>query len=76
MTDLNAHPQLAGLERSAKRRKNEMKDEDKEEAAKKLIKIMSDAVENDNRANSAKKPALSKLLLLGQVTKELRRIPI
>lgn len=53
-----------------------MKDEDKEEAAKKLIKIMSDAVENDNRANSAKKPALSKLLLLGQVTKELRRIPI
>ena len=42
-----------------------MKEEDKAEAAKKLIKIMRDAVVNDNQNNSGKKPALSKLLLLG-----------
>ena len=76
VTDLNAHPILAGLERSAKRRKMEMKTEDKNAAAKALIKLMTEAVMSDNDANSKKKPALNKLLLLSQVTKELRRIPI
>ena len=37
---------------------------------------MQDAVEKDNHANRNHKPALKKLLLLEEVTKELRRISI
>ena len=37
---------------------------------------MQDAVESDNENNASGKPALAKLLLLGDVTKELRRIAI
>jgi len=53
-----------------------MKHEDKEKEAKALINLMTEAAQDDNEANSKKKPALNKLLKLGQVTKELRRIPI
>ena len=37
---------------------------------------MQDAVEKDNKANEAGRPALKKLLMLEDVTKELRRIAI
>ena len=37
---------------------------------------MKTAVQEDNEANSSRKPALNKLLQLERVTKELRRIPI
>ena len=75
-SDLSAHPVLSGLERSAKRRKKDMKDEDKEALAKALRLLMAGAAQDDNQANSKKKPALNKLLKLSHVTKELRRIPI
>ena len=75
-SDLSAHPVLSGLERSAKRRKKDMKDEDKAAAATALRRLMAASAQDDNQANAKKKPALNKLLKLGQVTKELRRIPI
>lgn len=53
-----------------------MTDEELKKAAQQLISKMQDAVENDNENNASGKPALSKLLLLGDVTKELRRIAI
>jgi len=37
---------------------------------------MKEAVAQDNEANINRKPALRKLLLLDEITKELRRIPI
>lgn len=40
VTELSAHPTLAGLERSANRRKMEMKGEDKDSAARALRKLM------------------------------------
>lgn len=59
-----------------KRKKPEMTDEELKKAAQQLILKMQDAVENDNENNASGKPALAKLLLLGDVTKELRRIAI
>lgn len=53
-----------------------MTDEELKKAAQQLILKMQDAVENDNENNASGKPALAKLLLLGDVTKELRRIAI
>ena len=41
-----------------------------------LKQKMINAVKSDNESNAKKQPALKKLLLLEEVTKELRRIPI
>ena len=53
-----------------------MSEEELKKAAEQLIMKMQDAIENDNENNANGKPALAKLLLLGDVTKELRRIAI
>ena len=53
-----------------------MSDEELERAAKTLIIKMQDAVRKDNENNLNGKPALEKLMLLKEVTKELRRIAI
>ena len=48
----------------------------KKQTASSLIMTMLQTVEDDNKSNSQRKPALGKLLKLEEVTKQLRRIPI
>ena len=59
-----------------KRKKQEMSDEELQKAAKMLILKMQEAVSNDNESNKKGRPALEKMMLLKEVTKELRRIAI
>lgn len=59
-----------------KRKKQEMSEEELQKAAKMLIIKMQDAVQNDNESNKKGRPALEKMMLLKEVTKELRRIAI
>jgi transcription factor SPN1 len=73
---VTGHPTLDALARASKRRKIEMTDEERQQAAHDLITLMLDVVEQDNASNAKRKPALQKLLNLEHVTKELRRIPI
>lgn len=67
-TYVYGHPQ--------KRKKLEMSDDDLKKSACSLIRIMQDAVEKDNLSNELGRPALKKLLLLDQVTQDLRRCAI
>ena len=53
-----------------------MSEEELQKAAKNLILKMQDAVSNDNESNKKGRPALEKMMLLKEVTKELRRIAI
>ena len=73
--EANLHPAIAAL-KSSRKQKIEMTDDEREKAATALIIQMKTAVAEDNEANSNRKPALKKLLLLEEVTKSLRRIPI
>ena len=51
----------------------ELSDEQAEEIARALYDKMVKAFESDNKQNEAKKPALGKLILLDEVTRELRK---
>ena len=72
-SEAHEHP---AMKKTSRRMKNAMTEDEKQKAATELIVIMKNAVDKDNESNSNRKPALQKLLLLEQVTKELRRIPI
>ena len=47
-----------------------------EESANDLTKMMLDAVNSDNKSNSEKRPALAKTMLLDKVCGDLRKLPI
>lgn len=70
------HPTLLALEKSSRRRKTELTDDDKKAEAQQLIDAMQLAVRQDNKANSEQRPALQKLINLEQISKQIRRIPI
>jgi transcription factor SPN1 len=53
-----------------------MTDEEVEAMANKLALQMRDAVNEDNKANQNGRPALSKLMLVDQVTKDLRKLSV
>lgn len=53
-----------------------MSEDELKKSAQQLIRTMQDAVEKDNENNDKGRPALKKLLMLDQVTCELRRIAI
>ena len=44
--------------------------------ASNLLDKMNKAQEDDRKSNTASKPALQKLLMLDEVTRELRRLPV
>jgi hypothetical protein len=46
------------------------------EVADALLGKMNKAQEDDRKSNTAGKPALCKLLMLDEVTRELRRLPV
>lgn len=53
-----------------------MKEEEIDEMANNLAILMRDAVNQDNQANLEGKPALSKLMLVDRITKELRNLSV
>lgn len=67
---------LEKLKNPKKKKKIEMTDDEIEENARMLCDKMRDAVNEDNRANAEKRPALCKLMLLDKVTRDLRKIAV
>ena len=61
-----------------RRKKRPTADEEEEHKrqAQELIARMKDADENDREANRNKRPAIKKLIILEEIAKELRRLPI
>ena len=53
-----------------------MKEEEIDEVANGLAILMRDAVNEDNQANLQGKPALSKLMLVDKITKDLRNLSV
>lgn len=72
----SSHPLLAAMQKTQRRRKTELSEDERRQAAEALIKLMKTIVIEDNESNGQRKPALKKLLNLDKVTKELRRIPL
>ena len=60
----------------SKIKNKEITDEQICDLARLLANKMLDAVKEDNLSNSARKPALKKLLMLDEVCKELRKLAI
>lgn len=64
------------LKKKPKQKQSEMTEDEIEENAHNLTKLMLDAVNQDNKSNSEKKPALAKTMLLDKVSGDLRKLPI
>lgn len=72
------HHGMAATSHSLRRKKKPTADEEEEhkKQAQELIARMREADENDREANSKKRPAIKKLIILEEIAKELRRLPI